>query len=416
MNQRYDAREQASGAPVRSRRVQLVIVLGMLSAFGPLSLDMYLPALPALAGDLHTGTSQAQLSLTFCLLGLALGQLLSGPVSDVRGRRFPLFIGLIVYTAASLLCAFSPNVWVFIALRFIQGLAGAAGIVLSRAIVRDLYSGPELTRFFSLLMLVNGAAPILAPIFGGQLLQWTSWRGVFVVLCCIGAAMLAAVWFGLPETLPSNRRSAGGFRNTLTTFGKLAGDRSFIGFALAQGLVTAGMFAYIAGSPFVLQDIFGVSPQEFSVIFAVNGLGIIAAGQITGRLAGKAGEIRLLTCGLGIAFAGGLCLLAAIVAGAGLPFILPSLFLVVSSVGIVSTSGTSLALQKYGSAAGSASALLGLLSFIIGGIVSPLVGLGGSGTAVPMGIVIAVAETGAVLCYVLLARGRSARTARDRRD
>ncbi|CAG7636746.1 Bcr/CflA family multidrug efflux MFS transporter [Paenibacillus allorhizosphaerae] len=406
MSNRPDVTEPPSGPFARFRRTRLVIVLGLLSAFGPLSLDMYLPALPALAGDLQTGTSQAQLSLTFCLLGLALGQLLSGPMSDVRGRRYPLFIGLTVYTVSSLLCAYSPNVWVFIALRFIQGLAGAAGIVLSRAIVRDLYSGPELTRFFSLLMLVNGAAPILAPIFGGQLLQWTSWRGVFVVLCCIGAVMLAAVRFGLPETLPADRRSKGGIRNTLATFRKLAGDRSFIGFALAQGLVTAGMFAYIAGSPFVLQDIFGVSPQMFSVIFAMNGLGIIAAGQMTGRLAGKVGEIRLLTSGLGIAFIGGVCLLIAILAGAGLPLILPSLFLVVSSVGIVSTSGTSLALQKYGQSAGSASALLGLLSFIIGGVVSPLVGLGGSGTAVPMGIVIAVAETGAVLCYLLLARGK----------
>lgn len=386
------------------RRVRMILILGSLSAFGPLSLDMYLPGLPAIAEDLGTGVSQAQLSLTFCLLGLALGQLLAGPVSDVRGRRGPLLAGLAVYMATSLLCVFSPNIWLFAGLRFIQGLAGAAGLVLCRAVVRDMYSGTALTKFFASLMLVNGAAPILAPILGGVLLQWTSWRGVFVVLAAIGAAMLVSVWLGLPETLPVDKRSKGGMRSTLVAFGALIRDRHFIGLALSQGLIYAGMFAYISGSPFVLQDLYGMSPQQFSLVFAVNGFGLIVLGQTTGRLAGRIREKSLFAYGLAQAFVGGLLLLGAVWADAGLYLILPALFLVVTSVGIASASGTSLAMQKYGYAAGSASALLGLNSFIIGGIVSPLVGLGGSGTALPMGIIIAVAEVGAVLIFLLLAR------------
>lgn len=387
-----------------SRRIRLAVILGSLAAFGPLSIDMYLPALPELTKDLNTSTSLAQLSLTACLLGLSAGQLFAGPVSDVRGRRKPLLIGLIIYALASILCAFSPSIWIFVILRFIQGLAGSAGIVISRAVVRDLYSGTELTKFFSLLMLVNGIAPIMAPIAGGQLMEITSWRGVFIVLSLIGMIMLAAVLAGLPETLAQERRSQGGLGNTLATFGRLIRNRTFVGYALSQGFVTAGMFAYISGSPFVVQNIYGASPQMFSLIFAINGLGIIIASQLTGRLASRLGETKLLVTGLLLAGAGGLLLLVMILAGAGLSAVLPPLFFVVSSVGIVGTTSFSLAMQDQAQAAGSASALLGLLSFVFGGIVAPLVGLGGSGTAVPMGIVIAVAEVSAIMCYLLLVR------------
>ena len=267
-----------------------------------------------------------------------------------------------------------------------------------------MYSGPELTKFFATLMLVNGVAPIAAPIFGGQLMSVTSWHGVFIVLALIGAIMFLTVLVALPETLPVQRRSKGGIQNTLSTFRDLLRDRVFIGYALSQGLVVAAMFAYIAGSPFVLQEIFGVSPQMFSVFFAINGLGIIIAGQITGRLVGRVSETKLLVTGLGIAAFGGVTLLTMILIGAGLYAVLPPLFLVVSSVGIVTTTGFSLAMQNHGQVAGTASALLGVLSFIFGGIVAPLVGVGGSETAVPMGIVIAAADVGAVLCYLFLVR------------
>ncbi|WCN39562.1 multidrug effflux MFS transporter [Aneurinibacillus uraniidurans] len=394
--------ESTLSTPARSRRLWMAIILGALSAFGPLSLDMYLPALPVLAEDLHTSASLTQLSLTFCLLGLALGQLLAGPISDVRGRRGPLLIGVMVYAVSSLLCAFAPSIWALIALRFIQGLAGAAGIVISRAMVRDMYSGTELTKFFSLLMLVNGAAPILAPIVGGQLLRMTSWTGVFIVLSIIGIALLLAVYVSVPETLAVSHRSRGGLMNTLSTFRNLLRDRMFMGYALSQGLVVAAMFAYISGSPFVLQNIYGASPQLFSLFFAINGLGIIIATQITGKLAGRISETKLFVSGLWLACLGGTILLSMILIGAGLLAILLPLFVVVSSVGIVTTVGFSLAMQNQQQAAGSASALLGVLSFIFGGLVAPLVGIGGSHTAIPMGMVIAITDIGAIVCYAIL--------------
>jgi DHA1 family bicyclomycin/chloramphenicol resistance-like MFS transporter len=388
----------------RSSVPWMVFLLGSLASFGPLSIDMYLPALPNLAADLNSSTSLAQLSLTACLLGIALGQLFAGPISDVYGRRRPLLIGLSFYVISSVLCMFASTIWIFVMMRFIQGLAGSAGIVISRAIVRDLYSGSELTRFFSLLMLVNGAAPILAPIFGGQILQTTSWRGIFLVLFLVGIIMLLAVFWGLCETLPSPFRSKGGLKNTFLTFRGLLGNRTFMGYAFSQGFVMAAMFAYISGSPFVLQNIFGVSPQKFSLFFAINGLGIIIAGQITGRLAGKIHERKLLIAGLAISFVGGSLLLAMIVMGGGLYTILLPLFLVVSSVGIVGTSSFSLAMQDQAKSAGSASALIGVLSFIFGGLMAPLVGISGSYTAIPMGITIAAAETAAVLSYFFLVR------------
>ncbi|WP_407312617.1 multidrug effflux MFS transporter [Desulfosporosinus sp. SB140] len=386
----------------QSQRLWTAIVLGALSAFGPLSIDMYLPSLPTLATDLHSSTSLAQFSLTACLLGLALGQLVSGSQSDVRGRRIPLLIGLAGYTASSLLCAISPSIWTLILLRFIQGFAGSAGIAISRAIVRDLYSGSEMTRFFALLMLINGVGPIVAPVIGGQLLKFTSWRGVFLVLCLVGSIMLLAVFFTLPETLPPKRRSQAGLMNILRTFRGLITDRVFMGYALPQGLVMAAMFAYISGSPFVIQNIFGASPQMYSLFFAINGLGIIIAGQLTGRLANRVSGTKLFITGLVLANLGGLCLLISILLGSGLTAILIPLFFVVSSVGIVTTAGSSLAMENYGHSAGSASALLGLFSFVIGAVVAPLVGLGGGDTAVPMGVVIFVAEVGAILCYVIL--------------
>ncbi|MDQ0170217.1 multidrug effflux MFS transporter [Paenibacillus tundrae] len=390
-------------------RIRMALILGTLSAFGPLSLDMYLPALPTLASDFESSTSYAQLSLTACMVGLALGQLLAGPLSDVRGRRTPLIAGLLLYTIASILCLVSPTMGSFVVLRFIQGVAGAAGIVISRAVVRDVYDGPELTRFFSLLMLINGVAPIAAPIIGGLLLEYTSWRGVFILLSLIGVLTLLAVIFGLGETLPADRRSSGGLKQTLVTFRQIASNRLFMGYALTQGFVGAGMFAYISGSPFVLQKIYGISPQMFSLCFAINGLGIILASQIAGRLAGKVSESRLLIAGLMVAALGGTSLFIAIIAGGNLISILIPLFLVVSSVGLVNTASFALAMANQSKSAGSASALIGVMTFMFGGIVAPLVGLGGEGTAVPMGIVILCADLGAVLIYLMMVRNTSKR-------
>ncbi len=385
----------------------LIVLLGSLTAFGPLSIDMYLPALPKIADDLGTSSSLTQLSLTACMIGLSVGQLFAGAWSDIRGRRTPLLVGLAAYGVASAMCAISPTIGTFVAMRFLQGLAGSAGLVISRAAVRDLYDGPELTRFYAMLMLVNGAAPILAPIVGGQLLKAMPWQGVFVVLAAWGVLLFVCVLVGLPETLSAEKRIRGGLGETLRTFRRLLGNRKFMGYALAQGLVTAAMFAYISGSPFVMQDIYGVSPQRFSLIFAANGLGIILAGQATGRLVRRVGEGKLFVAGLAISCAGGLALLVAVIAEAPLPAILIPLFFVVSSVGIVGTAGFGLAMRDQRQAAGSASALLGLVAFLLGGAIAPIVGIAGSDNALPMGILIAAAGLGAVLAYMfMIGRGR----------
>ncbi|TVY09003.1 multidrug effflux MFS transporter [Paenibacillus cremeus] len=391
----------ASGVPSKAG---LVAILGSLAMMGPLTIDMYLPALPAVVAEFHTTESYVQLSLTLYLLGLVLGQLLAGPISDIRGRRLPMLLGLAVYALCSLLLAFSPNIWWLIGLRALQGFFGAAGMVVSRAVARDLFSGTELTKFLTLLMIVNGAGPIIAPIIGGQLLRFTSWRGVFVVLCLVGIVMFFTVLLALRETLPANRRSKGGIGSTVSTFGRILRDRVFMGFALSSGFVTASLFAYLSGSSFVLQNVFGVSPQTYSLIFAANGLGFVLASQITGQLVGRIPEIKLLVWGYGMAAAGGILLLVGLLTGAGLAGVWVAFFLIVSSVGVVGPTSSSLALQNQGKSAGSASALLGVLSLMFGAITSPLAGLGGGHTALPLGILIAITSTCSVLCYFILIR------------
>ncbi len=377
---------KSSYNPKKPRRVQLVFILGALTAFGPFSIDMYLPALPSLSRDFGTGAAQTQLTLGACLLGLALGQVIAGPISDALGRRRPLLVGLAAYALASLLCVVAPSVYALVALRFIQGFAGAAGIVIARAIVRDLHSGVAAARFFSLLMLVNGLAPILAPIFGGLLLRYTSWRGIFIVLAIIGTLLLLATATGLGETLPPDRRQSGGVSATKTTFRQLLADRPYMGYALSCGLAFAAMFAYISGSPFVLQDIYGISPQLFSVIFGMK---------------------RLLVVGLIANATGGMALLSVVtIGGIGLVGILPSLFVVVASLGFVLPNATALALQDHPRIAGSASALLGVLQFSIGAAAAPLVGAFGARTALPMSVVIATLGCSALLAFMLLVRGR----------
>jgi MFS transporter, DHA1 family, multidrug resistance protein len=396
--QRHPSRETwPPGSAGRRRHARDVLLLGALSSFAPLSIDMYLPALPAMARNLHTTAAAAQLSLTACLIGLAAGQLLTGPLSDARGRRRPLLVGVALYAVASALCIVAPSIWILLALRLAQGFAGAAGIVVARAVVRDWYDGDELARFYALLLIVNGAAPIVAPILGAQLLHFTTWRGVFAVLAVIGVILLAATAAWLPESLPPERRQTGGAQAMLRDGRKLLADREFGGYALASGFAFGAMFAYISGSPFVLQAKFGVSPQLFSLIFAINGLGIIAAGQVSRRLIGRVTPRALLTVGLTGSAAGGLALLAAAVAGVGLPLILPGLFVVVASVGFVLPNATALALAAHAHDAGSASGVLGLAQFAIGAAAAPLVGVAGPHTDLPMAIVICALGLGARL-------------------
>jgi DHA1 family bicyclomycin/chloramphenicol resistance-like MFS transporter len=372
-----------------------------LSAFGPLSIDLYLPGLPQLSQDLGAHAWEGQLTLTSCLAGLALGQLLAGPLSDRLGRRRPLLVGLAGYCVASLACAAAPSVYPLVALRFAQGLAGAAGIVIARAVVRDLRSGAAAARLFSLLMLVTGLAPTLAPILGGQLLRVTSWRGLFVVLAAIVFLLLAATASGLDETLPAERRDARGWLQTTRTFQDLIRAPVFLGYAVVLSLSFGEMFAYISGSSFVLENVYGVSPQLFALIFALNALGLVACAQLNGVLVGRVPAERLLALGLGCGTCSGIALLTVVlVGGLGLAGILPCLFAVVSSTGFVLPNATALALTDYPHVAGTASALLGVLQFVAGAAIAPFVGITGAGSAVPMAAAVAALGVAAAAALV----------------
>lgn len=402
---RAEQPETSTDTPARPAGRRLVFILGALSALGPLSIDMYLPALPELSRVFTATESQIQLTLSACLLGLAMGQIVAGPLSDALGRRRPLLVGMAIYALASLLCMVAPSAGALAGLRFVQGLAGAAGIVIARAIVRDLFSGVAIARFFSVLMLVSGAAPILAPVIGGQLLTFTSWRGVFFVLAVFGALLLLLCGFGLAESLPEANRQSGGLSTTLATFRRLLADRMFVGLALAGGLSFAAMFAYISGSPFVLQNLYGVSPQLYSIIFGVNALGLITVGQLNGRLVGRVAPERLLLTGISGVALGGLALLIIVgIGGIGLAGILPALFVLVASQGMVLPNATTLALADHPRSAGSASALLGVMQFAIGAVAAPLVGLGDGSTALPMALVIALLGGAALATYLLMVR------------
>ncbi|MEZ0067500.1 DHA1 family bicyclomycin/chloramphenicol resistance-like MFS transporter [Streptacidiphilus sp. MAP12-20] len=393
--------------PLRTGGLRLLLILGALSAFGPLSLDMYLPGLPQLAGDFHVSDAAVQLTLTSCLIGLALGQLVAGPMADAWGRRRPLLIGLAAYALASVLCALAPSVETLTTLRIVQGLAGGVGIVISRAVVSDLHKGVAAARFFSALMLVNGTAPILAPVIGGQLLRFTDWRGVFLALALIGCLLLAAAALGLRDTLPPAGRRRGGLGETLRGMGALLRGRAFVGYALCGGFALAAMFAYISGSSFVLQNVYGLDAQTFSFVFGSNALGIVLLGQLNGLLLRRFAVETLLRAGLLLSATGGLGLLASVQFGFGLPGVLASLFVLVSSIGLIGPNSTARAMEGHPGRIGAASALVGLLQYGVGGLAAPLVGLGGSGTALPMASVAASFALASVLVYALLVGRRS---------
>ncbi|MET9951556.1 multidrug effflux MFS transporter [Streptomyces sp. NPDC006339] len=398
----------APAASARTAGLLVTLVLGGLTALPPLSMDMYLPALPEVTEALRAPAATVQLTLTACLAGMALGQLVVGPMSDKWGRRRPLLIGMIVYVLATAVCAFAPSAALLIGFRLLQGLAGAAGIVIARAVVRDLYDGVEMARFFSTLMLISGAAPIIAPLIGGQILRITDWRGVFHVLTGVGVVLTLVVWRFLHETLPPERRHAGGVGAALRTMRGLLADRVFTGYMLAGGLAFAALFAYISASPFVVQEIYGASPQTFSLLFGLNSIGLVAVGQINGKLlVGRVSLDKALGWGLGIILLAAVALLlmtSGVFGEPGLPAVAAGLFVLMSAMGLAMPNTNAQALMRTPHAAGSASALLGTSSFLIGAIASPLVGIAGESTAVPMAVVQLVCATAALACFLLMCR------------
>ncbi|MFF3449396.1 multidrug effflux MFS transporter [Streptomyces sp. NPDC002667] len=397
------------GAPGRTGLL-VTLVLGGLTATPPLAMDMYLPSLPEVTRSLHAPASTVQLTLTACLAGMALGQLVVGPMSDRFGRRRPLLAGLAVYVVATALCALAPGVGLLVALRLVQGLAGAAGIVIARAVVRDLYDGVAMARFFSTLMLISGVAPVVAPLIGGQILRFTDWRGVFVVLTAVGIALSALVWTKLPETLAPADRHAGGAGEALNAMRRLLADRVFAGYMLAGGFTFAALFAYISASPFVIQDLYGASPQTFSLLFGANSVGLVIAGQINGKLlVGRVALEKVLATGLALVVLAATALLlmsTGALGPVGLAPVAAALFVLMSAMGLALPNTQALALMRVRNTAGSASALLGTTSFLIGAVASPLVGVAGEHTAVPMAVVQLVAALVAVGCFVGLCRPR----------
>jgi MFS transporter, DHA1 family, multidrug resistance protein len=364
----------------------LVLVLGAMTALGPLSIDVYLPALPEIETDLATSTSMVQLTLTACLVGLAVGQLVMGSLSDAVGRRRPLLLGMSAYVGATFACALAPTIEWLIAARFVQGFCGATGVVIARSVVRDLFTGAEAVRFLGSLMLVTGLAPILGPVLGALVMGATSWRGIFVLIGTAGAVFTAIAHRRLVETLPVERRRRGGLRASVSTFGELLADRRFVGYVLASGLIFATAFVYIASAPFVLKELFGLTSVSFAVVFGLNSMALMGFGQVSRFVVHRLGSRRLFLAGLAMSGAGGSVVLAVISLDLPLGFLLAGFFLVVGAIGLVSPNATALALADHGDKAGSASALQGVAQFVLGATAAPFAGIAGNDTALPAAI------------------------------
>nr|WP_046471177.1 multidrug effflux MFS transporter [Allosalinactinospora lopnorensis] len=388
----------ASSPHPRRSVVLLVFVLGVLSATSSLATDLYLPAFPEIAADLNAAESQIQLTLTAVMVGLALGQLVLGPLSDQWGRRRPLLIGMAVFTATSFLCMTVTSAEMFSALRFVQGVAAASGMVISRAVVRDTFSGDSAARFFSRLVLLVGLAPMLGPMLGGQLLLAGSWQLIFAVLGLAGLAGVGLVFFGLPETLPPENRRRQDFAVMLRTFARMLRDPRFIAPSLTMALSFAMTFTYISAFSFVSQEEFGATPQQFSLIFGINTLGMILGNQFNVVLIGRMHTSRRLYAGLfGALFSVVLLAGLGFSGNAGLVSVTAVLFVMMFCTGLISPNATTLAVASQpASVAGTSSALLGTLQFALGGVLASAAGLTSTGEATLASMILVMLGTAVV--------------------
>ena len=375
----------------------LVVFLGMLTAITPLATDLYLPALPIMPGELNTTASNIQMTIGIMTFGVAVGQLFGGPTSDTMGRKLPLIVGNLLCVISGIICAFAPSIEILLLGRFLQGLTGSVGVVIAKAIARDFASGQELTKLFALLMMVNGLAPVLAPLIGGQLLLFTTWRVIFVILAVFSAILLIGSLL-FRESLPKEKRVTGGVGVAVKNYLTLIKDKPFLGQTLIQLFAFGGFFAYISGSSFVYQNIFNLSAQEFSYLFGINSCGIILASAISGRLSNVITSKQLLTFSLWQLTIGSLLFLIAMIFEWSLIPVTTILFFTVCTVSLFGSASFSMAMTNYGKMAGSASAILGFASMFAAGIVSPLVGIGGGHTGVPMGITMLVCAVLSLLC------------------
>lgn len=384
---------------------RLVSILGALTAFASLSIDMYLPSFPTLERDLRASSSAVQFSLAAFFVGMALGQALYGPLADRFGRKRPLYAGISLYVLASVGCAFAPNIETLIALRFVQAVGGCAGIVIARAMVRDLFDREASAKVFSLLTLVLGVAPILAPLLGGYVLKFFGWRAIFGILAAFGVSCLVASAAGLRETLPESARHnhSSPIRGALRIYGQLLTDRRFNGYAFAGGIAQAGMFAYISGSPFVFIKLYGVPEQTYGLFFGLNALGLIAASQVNHRLLARWKSDAILSRILLIVAGFGIWLLTMAFTGwGGLWGLLPPLFGFVASLGFSSPNAIAGAMAHQAHRAGSASALLGTIQFGAATIAGSMVGAFHAHSAVPMAAVMSVCGVMALVLHRLM--------------
>lgn len=384
-----------------SRR-RLAVILGTIAAVGPFTTDMYLPAFPAVAADLGATPAAVQGTLVTYFLALAMGQLAYGPLSDRFGRRAPLLGGFLVFTLSSIGCAVARDIGSLAVLRFLQALGGCSGMVIARAVVRDVAQGPDAVRLMANLMLVSGIAPVIAPTIGGLMLQLTGWRGIFGVLAAYGGLVLALVLLALPESLPREKRRRDSPVATLLLFATLLRDRHFLGHALSGTMPIAGMFAYIIGSPFVFMELFGVTPMVYGLFFGANAAGIFVMGQIVSRLAQRGSPERLLRIFTFQPLIGGLVTLAGAIAGS-FWIVAAGLWIFVAAIGAMVPLAVAVAMSRQGHAAGSASALIGVMQFGLGASLGAAIGAVHDGTAVPMAAALAACGLAGVLALRFVA-------------
>jgi MFS transporter, DHA1 family, multidrug resistance protein len=360
-----------------AQRFKYIVILGALSALGPFTIDLYLPAFPNVGADLGASDAAIQITLTATLIGFALGQLIVGPLADAFGRRRPLIVATAIHVVASLAVAFAPTIELVTVGRVFQGIGAAGSGVVAMAIVRDLFSGQRLIRTLSRLALVWGLAPVLAPVIGSQLLRFVEWRGIFIVLAAYGLIMVVVASFFMIETLPAERRGGFSGRAVARRYSHLLRDRAFVGAAVLGGMIFTALFGYISSSSFVLQEQFGLTAQQYGLAFGVNSIGLVVATQISARLMRRFAPKQVATAGVLIMSAGALSLFMAGLVDGGLAWVLVSLFFVVSPLGIVMPTVQVTALANHAEEAGTAASLIGALNSLLPGLATPLVGLMG---------------------------------------
>ncbi|WP_318241793.1 multidrug effflux MFS transporter [Arthrobacter pullicola] len=384
-------------ATSRSRSLKYILMLGALAALPAVTTDMYLPALPEVASDLATTTTAAQFTLSGTLLGTAVGQLVIGPLSDRFGRRLPLLIGISMHVVTSLLCAIAPNIGLLIGLRVLQGFFNAAASVVAIAVIRDRFTGSDAAKLLSRLMLMIGLAPLLAPTLGQAVAGIWAWRAVFYSLALIGVILVVIVWRWMPETLPPERRLSRARKGSPKTgepggYRILLRDRRFLAYAVIPGLAMGIIMSYVVGSPFVMQEEYGLTPGQFALIFAVNGVAMVISSQVNASLLSRASSSGILRIAAPILLVLALALPVIIITGAGGIFgLVASLWLVLGMQGFIFANATSLALDGYGRMAGTAAALLGCLQVGLAGLISPLVGVFGGSALSMAGVIIGCA-------------------------